>query len=99
MNRQIQQLIKQLSEGKKLSLRFPSFGERERFRQALYREKKEYDDLMLMVDPEYIVQSLRFERRDEDDGDRGNEDCGAKAYLYTPADSVYRFVIDESDDG
>lgn len=71
-------------------LRFPSFPERERFRQALYKEKRDWDNLNLMTDPDFETLSLRFETSQNDLGE-----FFAKIKFYTPAPSPLQFTIVE----
>lgn len=71
-------------------LRFPSFSEREKFRQALYKEKRDWDNLNLMTDPDFETTSLRFETSHNDSGE-----FFAKIKFYTPAPSPLQFTIVE----
>lgn len=71
-------------------LRFPSIQERERFRQALYKEKRDWDNLNLMTDPDFETTSLRFETSQNDLGE-----FFAKIKFYTPAPSPLQFTIVE----
>lgn len=58
----IKSILTKLEEGKKLTLSFPSPKERELFRVALYKAKREADELFLMLDPTFEIEALSFEK-------------------------------------
>lgn len=62
MRIQLIELLNSISEGAIKSLRFPTSEDREKFRQAIYKEKKEFDELRLMTEPDYVVSKLRFDK-------------------------------------
>jgi len=90
MRTQLIELLNSLSEGSEMILRFPTSGERERFRQAIYKEKKDWDDLNLMTDPDFETTSLRFQTSQNDQGE-----FFAKLKFYTPEPSPLQFTIVE----
>lgn len=61
----IKSILTKLEEGKKLTLSFPSPKERELFRVALYKAKREVDEVFLMADPSYEIESLSFQKEDK----------------------------------
>ena len=60
MSSQIKDILTKLDEGKKLTLSFPSPKERELFRVALYKAKRDVDEIFLMINPEYVIGVLNF---------------------------------------
>lgn len=60
----IKSILTKLEEGKKLTLSFPSPKERELFRVALHKAKREVDEVFLVTDPNYEIESLSFIKED-----------------------------------
>ena len=58
----IKSILTRLEAGKKLTLSFPSPRERELFRVALYKAKREVDEVFLMTDESYEVDVLNFQK-------------------------------------
>lgn len=61
----IESILHQLNDGKKLTLSFPSKKEREAFRIALYKAKRDVDEVFLMTDPEFEISVLKFDKSDK----------------------------------
>lgn len=53
-------ILIRLSEGKSVTVEFPSASAMEAFRQAIYREKKDFDAGMFSVIPDYEIMRLQF---------------------------------------
>lgn len=58
----IESILHQLNDGKKLTLSFLSKKERELFRIALYKAKRDVDEVFLMTDPEFEISVLKFDK-------------------------------------
>jgi hypothetical protein len=84
MRLQLADLLHKLSEGSVMVLRFPSSGEMEKFRQSLYREKKDLDNLRLMTEEDFVPRSLRF---------RKLENLEVELSFYTPKLVDFQFEI------
>jgi hypothetical protein len=65
MNIELKTVLSKLEEGKRLKLQFPSPREREAFRVAMYKVKREVDEVFLMVDMDYECEVLKFEKSAE----------------------------------
>lgn len=59
----IKSILSKLESGKKLTLSFPSPKERELFRVALYKAKREVDEVFLMTDSTFEPEVLCFEKQ------------------------------------
>jgi len=58
----LEDLIVELIEGSTRILRFSSSADAARFRTTLYKKKKEFDEIQLMIDPAYEIRSLQFKK-------------------------------------
>jgi hypothetical protein len=62
MTIELKQVLNKLEEGKRLTIKFPSPKAREAFRVAMYKVKREIDEVLLMVDMDFETDVLRFEK-------------------------------------
>lgn len=53
-------------DGKSPVFTFENHNDRERFRVAMYKQKKLFDELMMATDDSYNPTSMRFEKVDKD---------------------------------
>lgn len=91
MTIELKEVLNKLEEGNRLTLKFPSVKEREAFRVAMYRVKRDIDEVLLMTDMEYEPDMLKFEKQEDN--------CSAVMYLIKKSDLPrrgYNFeIIDE----
>jgi len=80
----LKQVLNKLEEGNRLTLRFPSVKEREGFRVAMYKAKRDIDEILLMTDMDYEPDMLKFEKHDHDLEESGG--WTATIYLIKKAD-------------
>lgn len=64
----IKAILTKLEEGKKLTLSFLSVKERELFRVALHKAKRQVDEVFLMTDETFEVEALSFTKHDNEAG-------------------------------
>lgn len=82
----LESILHQLNDGKRLTLSFPSKKEREAFRIALYKTKRDVDEVFLMTDPEFEISALRFDKEfTESSSDPELNSIKATIYLQSKA--------------
>lgn len=103
----IESILHQLNDGKRLTLSFPSKKERELFRIALYKAKRDVDEVFLMTDPEFEISALRFDKEDREVAGLVDSSIYFRATIYLQSKAAlqsnarsYNFnIIEVSQDG
>ena len=69
IHRTLDSILESLTDdGTPITLSFPSDSEMERFRQIIYKHKKNFDDVLFALSQDYKPQSLKFLKKITPDG-------------------------------
>jgi hypothetical protein len=89
----LQDLIVELIEGSIRILRFSSSADAARFRTTLYKKKKEFDEIQLMIDPAYEIRSLQFKKMWMGQKEQHPESYDVELSIFNSADRKVSFQV------
>jgi len=61
VSNQYDEIILRLIDGETVNLEFQSVEDRNKFRFSIYQAKKRFEEIVIMMDPVYVIKGLQFQ--------------------------------------